>query len=574
MPSTEPRRRQQAALRLSAAALLLAAPGEARAGARALPPDAGPRIVEALKSAGPALTLVSVRIDRDVVWANLCPIDDQRRCVAVQLSDPRSPCAGTVAGPFCVGFPGLAPSPEAKSTLLASFGAIAEAAVWKEVETPTIEAPTTQAHPRSLALALLLAPLLTGLLLARSLRALLPDRARLRALLLAALALAVLAAGPLLVPRFPRVGAWDLVLAGLMSALGLLAGSSSQRGRALGPKLALAAGSVLLALTALEIGARLLPAPPTTFPPPEQARLLFEAAPGAEACAPLYPAELPAAFAERTAQLRPGSKRILHVGDSMVEGVGVTPGETFVAELGRLAPSVDHINAGFASTSTDFELLLVRAWAPRLGPSRVVLYVFGYNDLAELDRSYPCCPGGPLLDASIEAHARCATPGLLSGRRELFARSPAPYPFRVATAYSALARRAVVGFAALGDTLQQRLRGPAPGPEERFARFADLVRAMKRELDAQGIPLSVVYLPARAALESAAPRETGDHRLRGEVGHLARSLDTPFLDPWELLEGAVKADGADRYYLPPPDIHFTREGHRLVAEWLSNRIAP
>ena len=55
--------------------------------------------------------------------------------------------------------------------------------------------------------------------------------------------------------------------------------------------------------------------------------------------------------AERTAQLRPGSKRVLHVGDSMVEGVGVSPNETFVAELGRLAPGVDQINAGFASTS-------------------------------------------------------------------------------------------------------------------------------------------------------------------------------------------------------------------------------
>ncbi|MEO7329529.1 MAG: SGNH/GDSL hydrolase family protein, partial [Minicystis sp.] len=80
--------------------------------------------------------------------------------------------------------------------------------------------------------------------------------------------------------------------------------------------------------------------------------------------------------------------------------------------------------------------------------------------------------------------------------------------------------------------------------------------------------------PARAALESAAPRETGDYLLRGEVGTLAREMNTPFLDPWELLEARVSQDGADRWYLPPPDIHFTREGHRLIAGWLAERLAP
>ncbi len=549
-------------------------PRAALAGERALPPEAGPRIVEALRSAGPALTLVSVRIDKDVVWANLCPVEDQRRCVAVQLSDPRSPCAGAVAGPFCVGFPGLAPTSATRDTLLASFGALSDAAIWREVESPIPAAPRGQSHPRALSLLLVLAPLLAGLFIARALHALLSHRDRLRTLVLALLTLGSLAAAPLLVPTFPRIGAWDLFFTGPLIALGLLAGSSSSRGRALAQRLALATGSVLFALTALEIVSRILPAPPTAFPPPEQARLFFEAAPGAEACAPLYPAELPSAFRERTAALREGSTRILHVGDSMVEGVGVAPSETFVAELGRITPAVDHINAGFAGTSTDFELLLTRAWIKRLRPSRVVLYVFGYNDLAELDRSYPCCPAGPLLDTSPDLRARCQTPGQVSGRLDLFAQSPAPYPLRVATAHSALARRAVVAFAGVSDRLHRRLRGEAPGPEQRLQRFASLLRRMKRELDESHIPLSVVYLPARAALESAAPRETGDHRLRGEIGNLAREMNTPFLDPWELLEGQVSRDGADRWYLPPPDIHFTREGHRLLATWLAERLAP
>ncbi|MFO0755077.1 MAG: hypothetical protein U0359_01190 [Byssovorax sp.] len=251
---------------------------------------------------------------------------------------------------------------------------------------------------------------------------------------------------------------------------------------------------------------------------------------------------------------------------------GVSPGETFVAELGRQTPEIDQINAGFSSTSTDFQLLVARAWTPRTTPSRVILYVFGYNDLAELDRRYPCCPDGPLLD--LAAAARCASPGRATGRRALFASSPAPYPIRVATSASALARRAAVAFAAVGTRLHARERGPDLAAEDRFARFASLLAAMKRDLAAQGVPLAVAYLPARAALESGAPRETGDYRLRGDVGAVAASLDLPFLDPWDELESAVKREGIARIYLPPPDIHFTPEGHRIMAAWLRPRLGP
>lgn len=46
------------------------------------------------------------------------------------------------------------------------------------------------------------------------------------------------------------------------------------------------------------------------------------------------------------------------------------------------------------------------------------------------------------------------------------------------------------------------------------------------------------------------------------------------LDPREMLEAAVRRDGAARYYLAPPDIHFTPEGHRVVAAWLAAELLP
>jgi lysophospholipase L1-like esterase len=256
----------------------------------------------------------------------------------------------------------------------------------------------------------------------------------------------------------------------------------------------------------------------------------------------------------------------------MVEGVGVAPEDTFVARLGTLQPSVNNVNAGFASTSADAQLLVIRGWLDRLSAARVVLYVFGTNDLAELDRPYPCCPGGPLLSPSPDAPARCSSPGQPARRMDRLAASPAPYPIRVATRASALARHAVVAFTRIGEALSAPAAREGSDPDARWNRFSSVIRAMQRELAGRGVPFTLAYLPARASLEAAAPKATGDYAVRGRVADLARELGVPMLDPWETLEAAVRRDGAARFYLPPPDIHFTPEGHRVLAAWIAGEL--
>jgi hypothetical protein len=339
----------------------------------------------------------------------------------------------------------------------------------------------------------------------------------------------------------------------------------SRRGapRELAARIALAAGSSLVALLALEVAARALPAPAASFPPADRIALLREETAVDPECAPLHPEVAPEPFAQRTAAVRPGAPLVLHLGDSMVEGVGVALEEAFPAQLGRLQPGVVHVDAGFAGTSLDHQILVARAWLPRLSATRVVLHVFGYNDLAELDRAGRCCPGGPLLDAA--GRARCPAPAAPEARRDRIALSPAPYPLRVAAPWSALARRLALGFAALGERLG---RDPAP-PADRWARYADLFRVFAADLRRRGVPLTVVYLPARASLEAAAPRATGDYALRGQVLALARAHGAEAVDPWDMLEAAVRAEGAARIFLPPPDVHFTVEGHRRLAAFLA-----
>jgi lysophospholipase L1-like esterase len=547
------------------ALLLCLLPARALAGERVLPPAAAQLVYGALQQAGARFPLASARVERSRVWASLCRDGDPARCFSLALGDARGACAGTIAGPWCVTYPDGAPPEEARAPLLTALGALREEALWRDPDEagprappPPIAVPPPPpprlARTAALALALVVGPLAAGLALGRRLG----GSVRRAAILALTPLLATLAA----LPALARLGAWDALAPAILVGAGVVMGSGRAPARALGARLALVAVSTLVALAGLELAARALPAPAASFAPPREVQLLLPAAEDLGGCAPLHPDAAPAAFAARTAAVRPGAPVVLHLGDSMVEGVGVTPEEAFPALLGRAQPGVAHVNAGFAGTSLDFQLLVARAWLPRLAATRVVLHVFGYNDLAELDRATPCCPGGPLLDAAAEA--RCAAPAWPHGRLDRLAASPAPYGVRVAAGSSALARRAVLGFAALGARL-----GAAPPPADRWARYAQLLRALATDLKRRGVPLTVVYLPARASLEGPSPRESGDHALRGRVLELARSLGAEAVDPWELLEDAVRAEGAARWYLPPPDIHFTAAGHRLLAEWLA-----
>ena len=550
-----------------------------------IPPSAGPSIFAALASPGAAFTLVSARIDRDAAWASLCRAADPTRCFAIRLDDPRKGCDATRAGPWCVSFPEGAPPEEARSALLRALGSQRDEAIWQEAgaahETtpPGVEAtpshgddPPHVAHPGALAAAIVVAPLLLGLALGRLARWRLGSRRALLARVF--LAAMPLITAVLLLPMFGRVGSWDVLGAGLLIGALLLVGSARDRAGSLARKLALAGAATALALGGVELVARRLPAPRTVFAAPGEARLLFAEAPGAEACAPFYPAATPGPFLDRTRGIVAGLPTVIHLGDSMVEGVGVARDETFVARLGLLQPGVNNVNAGFASTSADAQLLLIRGWLDRIPAARVVLYVFGTNDLAEIDRPYPCCPGGPLLDATLEARARCASPGQPSRRRDRLSASPAPYPLRVATGASALARHAVVGFARVDEALSADKADPNADPDARWKRFSQVIAVMHRELSARGVPLTVAYLPARGSFEAPAPKETGDYAVRGRIMDFSRALGVPTLDPWEVLAAAVRRDGAARLYLPPPDLHFTAEGHRVLAAWIAEQLPP
>lgn len=80
-----------------------------------LKPEAAQTIQSAFDRMRPALSYESIQLDRDHVQARVCESADH--CFAVRLGPPEGPCAGRVAGPFCVAFPDGAPSSAATETI-------------------------------------------------------------------------------------------------------------------------------------------------------------------------------------------------------------------------------------------------------------------------------------------------------------------------------------------------------------------------------------------------------------------------------------------------------------------------
>src|SRR5690606_22826772 len=121
--------------------------------------------------------------------------------------------------------------------------------------------------------------------------------------------------------------------------------------------LALATISLSGALTVGELAARRLLPPLGGLPPVTGMTVLFDEEPETHGCEALFPSDAssPSSFAARWAHADADRRplKVLHVGDSMLEGAGVSPDETVTAELGRLQPDVAHVNAGYGGTGTD-----------------------------------------------------------------------------------------------------------------------------------------------------------------------------------------------------------------------------
>jgi hypothetical protein len=396
------------------------------------------------------------------------------------------------------------------------------------------------------------------------------------------------AAVVVLLAHYPVIGCWDAVFEGVLFGVGVVIGghaalAESQRIWSIG--LGTLAGLVLL-----EVGARAFLAPPPRFPSSAGVHLWLADSIRASretmswdmrsrdlACGVVYGEDyrgilddpdgtdvnVPARYTPRP----DAQRRELHVGDSMVFGLGVERGETFTAALGALEPSTEHVNAGIPGLAPDAYLAVLEAWIARQGFDVVTMYIFDANDVRDLDGPYPCCGFAPLLAYDgPAARLRCPTPTPIdmgsAGFEWLRYNSPPPYAVRALVDYSAAAAYLA---AALVDAGHRYSLTSTSTPAERMQHLGVILRTARDELARRGTAFRVVILPGHV---DASGDASGEH---GQIVAEARRLGIPVLDATPVLRAAL-LDHRD-LFVRPFDPHFNRDGHRLIATWLDSSWA-
>jgi len=542
--------------------------------ARALKPEAAQAFESAFTKVGPALELRGASLDRDHVDAEICA---SGACVALRLDDPEAGCDGARQGPFCATYLQPAPAAQVQDAIASALRSLRADEIWTGTSPPK----NAEAKPLWPALlAMLLAPVALGLLLGVVLRRLRkrPSEGRRAAWLMG---LATTATGLLVGAFQSTIGLWDAAWIGLLMGLGLVAGAFGTRRLLLGRWLGLTlATGVIFAVTEVSVRC-LLPTPPA-FPPPEEATVVLDADGDGErdlelrrfpwdeeACSRLFSQPVRGA----TAPWRPERRHILHLGDSIAFGLNLNETDRFMNRLDATYPGFWRLDGTCPGTSFDFHLLVLRRTLERVRPDLVLVHAYSGNDLEEMDRSYGCCEGRPLLCFDGE-RPEPSCPAPLEGRgdvgllRWILTSAPPPWVLRVSTALSFSARWLTAAWA----TWASRLADTRDGSDETaWVHLEAAMRAIRDEASGAGARAAIVVLPGRDLVERTGERSRMVHA--GLIQY-ARGLGLPVLDAEPVVQALYEARGVDATFANAwqGDIHFSAETHAVLAAWLGSEL--
>lgn len=572
-----------ASLRAIVLAILLSvgSVGMARAESEVLPPAAGEKIGEAFDLLPAPWVMDMASIGGRGVEARVCR-GEGGECFELAMSKPSAACDGTELPAWCIDFGEGAPE-EMRAAVEAVFKSQEANEIWLELVPDESDGKAVSwiadglvwinVQVYLLALATLLVPALLGFLLGWLWRRRIGVMgSRVAGVVVLSIPAIPVAALPM---EWLRIGVYDLLLMGELAAFAFLWAAHSVA-RSLGRReLGLVVVGLLLGGGLAELGARWLAGPPPAFPPPHVAALVLPKG-GAyphsgQNCESLFPARHPELVAGRT-RFPDRPVQVLHAGDSMVEGVQVSPEARAVSLLNEGDPRVSHVNAGFTGTGLDHYYLVTRRWMVVAQVDVVVWHIFLHNDLTAMADPYSCCGNLPLLgfrDGGFEVRCREPTEAGFFGNR--FVMSPVPYFLRVATHFSHFARhlcyiagrrarKSVMEIVTLGKGLQAHRA---------------VMRTMKEELDEAGIPFVVVMVPWRGEWETYSSVLEQQAENRSFVRSLCDELQIPCFDGREAFNEAVAREGPAPFFINEPvwDVHFSARGHKLYAEWLA-RVLP
>lgn len=436
------------------------------------------------------------------------------------------------------------------------------------------------------AIALLTLPPLFGGLIAAALRRVEVVRRR-RFLAALALALPPFALALWKIRHLDDVGFWDLLGLALGFAAGVALVMALPEGRVRRGVTGVLGGT-LVGVALVEIVARVVLPAPSSVPSPSQARWSVPVTNRDASCNLMYP---PLHYIEqRLSEGEPERPTVLHIGDSLVAGVGVRREETFVADLGAGQPGVRHVNLGAAGAGPEAYVVTLSRWTAS-PPRLAVVYVFTGNDLEDLGAPSLCCEGGPLLrSVGGRLEPRCPTPRWSIPPMRHAVTSPAPFAlrvlagsFRVADALLRLTVWSQQSIARRGWGSPIGRLPPARGRE--WEQLAPVLRALRTTADAHRTPLLVVALPSRATLERSLGRTPEGYDYWGDLPRgraaqqrivdLARAAGIDALDAWEPVRAAFEREGPALFAREyPGDVHFSALGHRVFTAWLMEALRP
>jgi hypothetical protein len=463
--------------------------------------------------------------------------------------------------------------------------------------------------------ALVLCPVAAGMMIGAALRYAL--RRRLSGVVAAAACLIVPTIGAAAaVLLYPVIGLWDGMTEGFLCGVGALLALHQMYGD---PRLiALSAGSVVVAFALLEFGARTFLGPPPAYPIGDGphfllANVLRRIGPDSPAhhhgaipyvleqqvmrgdidgpmanrppsamvtkeivCSIVYGdaytgvidvrRELARVFPQPVPS-RPGSsRRVLHIGDSMVFGANVARDQTFTARLDELEPDVQHLNGGVSGMAPDDYLVVLRRWVERQPVDLALMYLFAGNDLIATDAPHPCSAWQPILTyADDTARLRYTSAPQTAhglGVQWMLHNSPLPYLLRAMIVGRSVAA-AFVG-AAFDSWVTHAVWARGNEPVEHLEA---ILRSARDELGERHIGFVVVVLPAARAI--GIPDGPSDYLAR-HVRDIAGRLDIPMLDATDVIRESLERG---EHPIQPDGSHFNEEGHRLIAMWLHAHLA-
>lgn len=567
-----------------------------------LPPSAAAPLAQAFARMEPALRAEQVEILRDHVLARVCSAaGSTTACFTIRLDAPRADCPAKTAGPFCLTFPDGPAAAATVATIEKALDPVDGSVIWASPNAgsntrPAVrqsEPPTSEAQPGrwpgtlATSVALVAVPMVLGALVGSGIRRM--WRGRLGGFVAVIGCIGVPAAGVFgLVTRFPIIGLWDARLEGLLFGLGVL--WSAHRALADGRNVLLLAASLTVSLFGLEVGVRLFLPPPPGFPTRSGPHLLLADALRGDlttqpwdtlskdiVCSVVYEDQYSAIFDSSTTArdiITPrnftaradAQRRVLHLGDSMAFGFGLPRAQTLTADLERLEPGVQHINAAIPGTAPDAYLAVLERWIATQKIDLVVMHIYEGNDLDGLDSRFPCCDWQSLLaygagGATLRCSAATQPDFSRAGWTWLRYHNPPPYLVRALIGTSSAA--AYVG-AALAREPYLLVDQPT---STRLEHLELILRSARDLLAARHIPFVVDVLPTRSWLED---QKTWQH-YGPAILDVAHRVDVRTLDPAALLRDAVVHE--QHLFFENGDIHHNADGHILLASWLHQQLS-